>query len=126
MQCNDTAAADTMVWSMADLKSRGVEPVYPMDHADYGPMVLNPLWCATAPIPGGWQSWQRADKNGPADTEDECPNYVSSYFSVGALLFFVITWLFGATLQFWNAIAVWQAANESAKAPEATVNKGQA
>ena len=42
------------------------------------------------------------------------------------LLFFVITWLFGATLQFWNAIAVWQAANESAKAPDATINKGQA
>ena len=48
---------------------------------------------------------------------------VWGYFSVGALIFFIVTWLFAVPLQFWNAIAVWQAANESAKAPDATLNK---
>ena len=116
MQCNDTATPDTMVWSMADLKSRGVEPVHAMDDADYGPMVLNPLWCATAPIPGGWRSWQRADKNGPADTEDECPDLVAGNYSLTFILFFVFTWILAVPLHAWLVAAMWQTANEKANA----------
>jgi len=135
---NVTCTADERGISIADT-AKGmkdafdIEPLHAMDDADNGPMSAAGTeamggvgWCTTRAAPGWSWLWMQVDKTGPADTEDECPNYVSSYFSVGALLFFVITWLFGATLQFWNAIAVWQAANESAKAPEATVNKGQA
>ena len=111
----------------------GIEPLHAMDDADNGPLSTRGTeamgglgWCSHRLGPGWSSLWQQVDMSGPADTEDECPNFVSSYFSVGILIFFIVTWLFAVPLQFWNAIAVWQAANESAKAPDATINKGQA
>jgi hypothetical protein len=114
--------------------SFSIEPLHAMDHADEGPLSTRGTeamggvgWCTTRIAPGWSSTWQQVDKTGPADTEAECENFVSSYFSVGALIFFVLTWLIAVPLQAWNAVAVWQAANEFGKAPEgkATV-QGQA
>ena len=70
----------------------------------------------TAPIPGGWRSWQRADKNGPADTEDECPDLVAGNYSLTFILFFVFTWILAVPLHAWLVAAMWQTANEKANA----------
>ena len=114
--------------------SFSIEPLHAMDHADEGPLSTRGTeamggvgWCTTRIAPGWSSTWMQVDKTGPADTEAECENFVSSYFSVGALIFFVLTWLIAVPLQAWNAVAVWQAANEFGAAPEgkATV-QGQA
>ena len=114
------AVVDTRV---AGLKSLGVEPLYPMDHADYGPLVLNPLWCSTDPAFGWGWPWEQAIKTGAADTEEECPGAIAGQFSLGFILFFVGTWVLAVPLHAWLVAALWQTANESAKAPEATLNK---
>ena len=114
--------------------SFGIEPLHAMDHADEGPLSTRGTeamggvgWCTTRIAPGWSSTWMQVDKTGPADTEAECENFVSSYFSVGALIFFVLTWLIAVPLQAWNAVAVWQAANEFGAAPEGKASaQGQA
>ena len=71
--------------------------------------------------------WRQVGKAGPADTYAECPTEEDGFFPTGALVFFILLGIINVPLQAWNAVAVWQAANEFGKAPEgkATV-QGQA
>lgn len=135
---NVTCTADERGISIADTAknmkdSFGIEPLHAMDHADEGPMSTRGTeamggvgWCTTRIAPGWSTLWMQVDKTGPADTEDECTNYVPGYVPTGVVIFFIVTWVLAVPLQAWNAVAVWQAANEFGKAPEATINKGSA
>jgi hypothetical protein len=135
---NVTCTAEERGISIADTAkgmkdSFGIEPLHAMDHADEGPMSAAGTdamggvgWCTTRIAPGWSSTWMQVDKTGPADTEAECENYVPGYISTGIIIFFIVTWVLAVPLQAWNAVAVWQAANEFGKAPEATINKGSA
>ena len=125
-QCNNTDMADAVI---AGLKSMDVEPLHAMDHADYGPLTVDPRWCAQVPQHPqfGASMWRQADKTGPADTYAACPGEEDGYFPLGALTFFILLWIINVPLQVWNVFAVWQAANEFGKAPEGKASaQGQA
>ena len=109
-------------WIRGWRRPLGVEPLYPMDHADYGPLVLKGRSRLRLGLAvGAGDQDRRGGHRGGVPGRDRRPVLVQRL-----ILFFVGTWVLAVPLHAWLVAALWQTANESAKAPEATINKGQA